>query len=556
MNTKTALRFGLLCNGPVLEKWQADAVVMLVEAGMHLELVVLRSGPSGRQTWLKRLKAYPYSRFLFRLWNRFLFRPASKAPVNLLTLYPETETQYCTPITKGVANYFSPDDIDSIKDHKLDFLLRFGFNIIRGGILEAAQYGVWSFHHDDEEVIRGGPPGFWEVYKGMDVNAVILQQLTDKLDKGYVLKKVYYRTIKHAYKAHLDQIYLESSRLPLQYCRQVIHAAHAPQPSRSQAPIYKPPNNLQMLYFACLMPIRRMAFHLTHLFRHEDWQLGLHEADSETFIDDPVKALRNTHWFKAPPRGTYYADPFLIQYKADTLVFFETFSYRSGKGVIEMAKASENFSRMYTVLQGKHHYAFPYVFEWEGSLYCLPECYASGGVQLFVWDALKNEFRYSKTLVEDVAAVDPVLFEHNGLWWLLFTRKELPSVHVFAYYANDPFGPYQSHANNPVKSDIRASRPAGRLIRHHGKLLRPAQDCAADYGVAVVLNEIKTLNPQQFEETPVQRIEPLNKVDYAKGLHTLNFAGRYTVIDGKRFTFSLAGFRHQLLSKLKTQKHA
>lgn len=550
------MRFGLLCNGPVLEKWQADAVVLLVEAGMQLELIVLNNAPNGSQSLLKRLISYPYSRLFFRLWNRFLFRPASKEPVNLLHLYPETKTHPCIPVTKGMANYFSTEDIDSIKGHNLDFLLRFGFNIIRGGILEAAQYGVWSFHHDDEEVIRGGPPGFWEVYKGMDVNAVILQQLTDSLDKGFILKKVCFRTIKHAYKAHLDQIYFESSRLPLQYCRQLMNAAHAPQPSRSQARIFRPPNNFQMLRFFCLMPLRRISYHLNYFFRHEDWQLGIHEADSQTFIDDPAKALRNTQWFKSPPKGAYYADPFLIQFNNDTLAFFETFSYRKGKGVIEMARASENFAETYTVIQGKHHYAFPYVFEWDGNLYCLPECYESGGVQLFVWDAQSNEFRHSKTLVDDVAAVDPVLFEHNGLWWLFFTRKEMPSVHVFACYAKDPFGPFQSHANNPVKSDIRNSRPAGKLIRHHGKWLRPAQDCAADYGVAVVLNEIITLNPQQFEEIPVQRIEPLKGAAYSKGLHTLNAAGRFTIIDGKRFTFSFAGFKHQLLTKLRRKRHA
>ena len=40
------------------------------------------------------------------------------------------------------------------------FMLRVGFNIIRGEILNVPKYGVWSFHHDDEVKYRGGPAGY------------------------------------------------------------------------------------------------------------------------------------------------------------------------------------------------------------------------------------------------------------------------------------------------------------------------------------------------------------------------------------------------------------
>jgi len=30
-------------------------------------------------------------------------------------------------------------------------------------LLNASKYGVWSFHHADNSINRGGPAGFWEI---------------------------------------------------------------------------------------------------------------------------------------------------------------------------------------------------------------------------------------------------------------------------------------------------------------------------------------------------------------------------------------------------------
>ena len=46
---------------------------------------------------------------------------------------------------------FDAKSVATIASYNLDFILRFGFNIIRGEILEVPRYGVWSFHHDDEK---------------------------------------------------------------------------------------------------------------------------------------------------------------------------------------------------------------------------------------------------------------------------------------------------------------------------------------------------------------------------------------------------------------------
>ena len=76
----------------------------------------------------------------------------------------------------------------------LDLLIRAGGGILKGEILTVCPKGVISFHHADNEVNRGGPPGFWEVYERNPRTGFIIQKLTNELDGGDVLYKGYIQT--------------------------------------------------------------------------------------------------------------------------------------------------------------------------------------------------------------------------------------------------------------------------------------------------------------------------------------------------------------------------
>jgi methionyl-tRNA formyltransferase len=98
------------------------------------------------------------------------------------------------PITTRFVHRFPDDAIEQIREKKLDVLIRFGFNILRGEILTAARYGVWSYHHGDNDYYRGGPAYFWEVLEGNPVSGATLQVLTEELDAGTVLYKGLFAT--------------------------------------------------------------------------------------------------------------------------------------------------------------------------------------------------------------------------------------------------------------------------------------------------------------------------------------------------------------------------
>ncbi len=78
------MRFGLLCNSLVLERWQAETIRLLRENGIELSLIVLKDEPPENKSGLVHwLRSYPFHQLLFRLWNRFLFRPKSKVNVDI-----------------------------------------------------------------------------------------------------------------------------------------------------------------------------------------------------------------------------------------------------------------------------------------------------------------------------------------------------------------------------------------------------------------------------------------------------------------------------------------
>src|SRR5207244_8261625 len=73
------------------------------------------------------------------------------------------------------ADYIEDPDLKKILSYDLDVALRFGFRILRGKALQIARYGVWSFHHGDNLLNRGGPNSFWEVMRGRPVTGSVLQ---------------------------------------------------------------------------------------------------------------------------------------------------------------------------------------------------------------------------------------------------------------------------------------------------------------------------------------------------------------------------------------------
>lgn len=559
---RAPLRFGIMVDDLSMDAWKVETVKKLIRGGMTCSMIIRNAETVGKKTFFQRLKGYPVRRLFFRVWNHYWFRPESKTVTALGPALDELGVKLeeiplidCEPVYENTSTFFVDKDIETIKNQHLDFILRFGFNIIRGTILESAKYGVWSFHHDDEMEYRGGPPGFWEWMQDNPRNGVILQRLTEQLDKGLVLNKRWYPTILHSYRAHLDQLLMDSSEMPLQVCLAIQHTGRLEErQSESKAPLYRAPYNLKMLRYWWLCFARRVRFHWHDVFRQEDWNVGYVEAPLKDFMKDPLAYQSQITWFKRRLRRLYFADPFVITTDKDTYLFFESYDYRTGKGRIEMVRKSKRYRRRSVVLEEPWHLSYPFVFAYEGAVYCLPEGNESGRLGLYRFDEEALKMVPECVLLEQIQVIDPTLVYHEGCWNLFFTQKDYPSVKLYRFTADNLRGPYKPFYGNPVKVDCANARMAGSFIEQDGDLIRPAQECMKYYGTAVCLNRVQQLSESRYREIEIAKIHPFMDSRFKQGLHTLNGNEAITVFDGKRWIFTFSGMFHQLGNKMKRRR--
>ncbi|MFN5711359.1 MAG: hypothetical protein ACK46S_04965, partial [Bacteroidota bacterium] len=194
------ISFGILCNSYLFEQWEANCIEALLQhPQIELKLLVMNAGNEQKKLSLwQKVKEYPYKHFFYRAYKRYLLRATSYGIVSLEKELKKIPVVNCQVNHSGkYSTYFKAEDTALVQSYQLDFLLRFGFNIIKGDILKSSKYGVWSFHHADSDDIRGGPTGFWEIYLKKNTSAVVLQQLSEQLDQGKILRKGYVKTIDH-----------------------------------------------------------------------------------------------------------------------------------------------------------------------------------------------------------------------------------------------------------------------------------------------------------------------------------------------------------------------
>ncbi len=555
------MTFGVLCNGNIFQHWQLEAIRKLVEGGHPCKLLIVNANKVPLPGLKEKLVHYPYSKFLYRAWFRYMMKPEAKKNVNINDYYVDIPQISCTTTKKGYAEYFGSDDVSQIKSYNLDFILRFGFGIIKNEILDAAKYGVWSYHHDDDRKYRGVPTGFWEIMFNDPVNAAILQRLTNKLDSGIILHKAYFATINHSWEANLNHLFLSSTEWPLQVCRDIENgnAAFLSVSNSPESALYKLPNNGKMLRFLLKVAENKIKFHLKQLFLTENWEIGIVPLEIEQLMHGVLTEIPKVKWLNiSNKRSVYYADPFGFL-KDDTYhILCEEYSYRTGKGIVVSMQVDSNSYQIKNktiALEKDYHLAFPYLFEWENKFYCIPENSADGKLDLYLYHISSGKLIFERTLIDKLKAVDPVLFFYEGYWWLFFTDVVSTNERLHIWYSKDLKGPYMPHGNNPVKVDIRSSRPAGNLFVYEGKLYRPAQDCSIRSGRRICLNRVEKLSTTEFCEIEDTVLNPATTSAYKDGMHTFsmtNSAGATSIIvDGKRECFIWQAFTKSLLLKIK-----
>ena len=535
---KRPLRFAVMCSSMTLQGWQAKAIRRLTQHGVAEPVLVIRdtTPTPDRQTNSARklIARFSQGNVAWRLFQH-LSRPRAHRSASVSDLLGSLPSLECHTLRKGrFSQFFSDKDVADIWSHDLDFILRFGFGIIRGAILDAARYGVWSFHHGDELRYRGGPPCFWEIYYGDPVTGAILQRLTDKLDSGIVLRKGYLKTVNYSYARAVDQLFFESASWPAYVATEIQNGIyeHNALPSSTDAPIFRTPSDATVVKFVGIL-VRNAFRRILERLQSEEWNVGVASIQAEGVLSG--RPVRHVRWMPAIPGG-WLADPIAVAEDGQLHVLCERMNNAIKKAHICSATFDgAHWTAPLTAIDTGTHASYPYILRHRASIYCIPETFEANEVRLYRAIDFPRSWELVATLLEGIAALDSTVFEHDGRLWLFCTTRQASATRLYAYYADELLGPWRPHLRNPVKIDVRGSRPAGPPIVYNGILYRPAQDSSRTYGGRVVIHRVLALTPTTFREEPETYVEPDPDGPYNQALHTISFAGNYCVIDGKRW---------------------
>jgi hypothetical protein len=407
------------------------------------------------------------------------------------------------------------------------------------------------YQHGDDIGLRKGPPGFWEIFEGRGTVGVVLQIRSRDEKNRLVLDQTCSAADNISVTRNLNSLYWHSFFLmPRQLER--LHVLgpdvyFARQFASNRAPEFSGerlrdiPTNLECVRLFSQLAIRLIRLKVFSIFMKEQWVLLLRRSQR---IDGTFYRYRMV----LPPRDRFWADPFPVVEDDMEYVFFEEYLYAKGRGHISVMaiNADGSHSDPVRILEKSYHLSYPFVFRWNGRHYMIPESVDNRTIDLYVCDDFPHKWRYDRTLMSEVNAVDATLLEHGGKWWLFANMVENEGAsswgELFLFHADSPVSEnWTAHPMNPVISDARQARPAGNCFSVDGMLIRPSQESSRSftsklsssaYGNKLVFNEIVDLTESEYREKRIATVA----TDWHKRLtaiHTFNRDEHLSAADAK-----------------------
>jgi hypothetical protein len=263
------------------------------------------------------------------------------------------------------------------------------------------------------------------------------------------------------------------------------------------------------------------------------------------FLKDPKAATGVT--LPQKNKRSFNADCFGIKHDQGYTIFIEELDYSAtGRGVIKaftLDDAGNILEEFYPEGFPGVHLSYPTITKINNQYYIIPESGENGNIELFEAVDFPRKWKRAAILMEGAHYVDPTLLQRDGKFWLFYTKHGNDfdaDLHLHIAYADRLEGPYTEHIGNPVKISARSARPAGNFFfNENGKLIRPAQNFSRTYGGSIVLNEVKVLTEDKYEEVEIKEITSPDPI-YKDGMHNISVLSNDAIlIDVKRHRFKL-----------------
>lgn len=540
------LKIGLLLDGNHVAFWQFRIIETLLNArDIHVVAAIINNSPPQhlhplKKIWVLRSKlVWKLHEFL----DERLFSVAVNANrrINIQSLLDDLKVLNVCPRQTKYCDYLDDLDVVKVRDFGLDVAIRFGFRIIQGDFLNSFKYGIWSYHHADNRINRGGPPGYWELFNSERNTGITLQILNKDLDGGLVISRALcgnqgisiYRNRNNLFLRGIPMMLEQLELLAKVGWEAFIQQKKTNSIAVYSSPLYQIPNNWRAWLNLKAVLKQGLQATLRRIFYKNQWRLLLGYKGSANGQLRKFIELR-------PPKHEYWADPFAIERDGALYLFFEAVPYKTYLGYLAVAVYKNNkLEKPKKVLALKHHLSFPFLLEHEGSLYMLPEASSEKQLQIYMCTTFPDVWTPFTTLLHDFSGIDTVLHFQDNMWYLFSTVQEEEGTAtnevLVLYYAENLQGPWQKHPKSPICRDVTRGRMAGRVFSQNNRWYRPAQDGTNGYGGSVNIYEIIRISPTDYEEKLISSVKPQWAPKLMK-THTWNVYDNFILADVMRLT--------------------
>lgn len=458
----------------------------------------------------------------------------SKKKEHVINFFKKIPIKRLNVESKGYIDYFDQSISEEIKNENLDIILRHDFNIIKGNILNAPKYGIWSFHHGDTSKYRGGPSGFWEIINNEPITGSTLIKLNNCLDGGDIIDQAFYSTKKNfilnnyfimdkSFKLVVKSLNFLINNKKINFKKQNIY----------KSKIHKSPNIINLLKYYRILSIDKFNKIKNRILKkifkiNSDIWTIVYDSNFE-FNIDYSKSFKQK-------KSQFWADPFYISHKNDEYIFFENFNFSKGKGVISVGRlVNDNLQDIKDVVVRKYHLSYPQIFEYKNKILMTYESWQNNKCALLESKRFPYEWIKYKSYLEGHNAADPNFYnDGKNLWLFVNLSKDMINDHdseLYIFLVRNDFNDLIPHKLNPVITDSRNARNGGAIFKFNNKLIRPSQINIHDrYGFGLNLREIKKLNIYEYEEVDFKSFK-FNQNSNFNGIHHISKGKKGFIFD-------------------------
>ena len=467
--------------------------------------------------------------------------PDANKPVNCEGLLKQLPTIKVRTYGKNWSDYFHYEDIVEIKKKNIDVLIRCGFGILRGDILNTAKYGIWSFHHGDNLINRGGPAGFWESMENWPETGSILQILSEDLDNGKVLYRSFSCTNNMSVTDNRSNYFWKSLSFMTRKLEELYNVGEEKffekveyenrHPIFYSERLFLQPKNYELAKLTLTKILDKVKIVFENMVYFDQWILMFDIKDKFSSALWRYKKIM-------PPKDRFWADPHVIYHKNKYFIFIEEYIYEAQKGHISLIIMDKNgiYQKPKAIINKPYHLSYPFVFTYKTEFYMIPETYSNKTIELYKCIEFPWKWEFQMNLMDNgIGGIDTTLMFHKNKWWMFTNLIEnegaSPCDELYLFSSEKLISDkWIAHPLNPVISDCKHARSAGKIFAENGRLYRPSQNCSGRYGYGFNLYEIIKLNETDYSEVPVSYVKP-NWDKKIIATHTFNREKKLHIID-------------------------